>query len=95
LATGAATDCRFADFFIGEAVGFGYDIDDAAMVMSNQLLPITSGVAAAGTDEGAGESYVVSVDEAIDLTGDAELTVEDLNEDVVVRNMLYLPFATK
>lgn len=94
LATGAATDCTFAAFFDGDAVRFKYDVDDVALVASNQLAPFS--VAAAAVEEAEGEQYAVGIaDEQSDLTVDEELTELDLDRDETLIQKLFIPFASK
>ena len=94
MATGAATDCTFAAFFDGDAVRFKYDVDDVALVASNQLAPFS--VAAAAAEEAEGEQYAVGIaDEQSDLAVDEELTELDLDRDETLIQKLFIPFASK
>lgn len=94
LGLGAATDCRFAAFFVGAAKGFNADVDDTALVAANQLLPFAS-IMAAGTD-GAdeGEQFAVGAADPSTVT-DAELTAVDLDLDETLRQRMFLPVVTK
>lgn len=90
LTISTATNCTFAPFFDGDPVRFTYNVDDVALVATNQLRPFTAiSAAAAGTDL---EQYAVGAAEQRGLTVDAELNEYDLDDDELLTQKVFLPF---